>query len=99
MTFKRVGVLGHPLRPESGEVCQQVSQSLQARGIDTWQRTHWDPTDPDITALIAESDMVIAIGGGGATLRGARGARRNKMPRRCCDDGHRVVLHEPRPAP
>src|SRR5258708_32149961 len=97
MTFKRVGVLGHPLRPESGEVCQQVSQSLQARGIETWQRTHWDSTDPDITALIAESDMVIAIGGDGAMLRAARISAKANVPVFGINAGHLGFLTEASP--
>lgn len=68
--FKRVGILGHPKRPETGHICQVVAQTLQARGIETWQQAVWDADN--VSPRIRDSDMIIAIGGDGAMLRAGR---------------------------
>ncbi|MFN7208851.1 MAG: NAD(+)/NADH kinase [Aggregatilineales bacterium] len=68
--FKRVGILGHPLRPATGELCSAVAHSLAQRGISTWCNPKWDAQS--VRPLIAESDLVIAIGGDGSMLRAAR---------------------------
>ncbi|MEP7285634.1 MAG: NAD(+)/NADH kinase [Chloroflexota bacterium] len=96
MKFKRVGILGHPFRPETGAICDQVAQSLQARGIDTWQRSQWDATT--ISPLIAESDLVIAIGGDGAMLRAARLCAIANVPVFGINAGHLGFLTEASPA-
>jgi NAD+ kinase len=68
--FNRVGILGHPLRPATGQICEQVAQSLRRRGVDFWERRTWEPGT--VGSLVAGSDLVIAIGGDGAMLRAAR---------------------------
>jgi NAD+ kinase len=68
--FKRIGILGHPLRPHTEAVGNQIALSLQAHGITTWQRTQWDKES--VADDVQGSDIVVAIGGDGAMLRAAR---------------------------
>ncbi|HEX2906487.1 MAG TPA: NAD(+)/NADH kinase [Phototrophicaceae bacterium] len=65
-----IGVLAHPLRPQTAPVAEQITRYLQARGRQAWCCTHWD--DQQIKDRVAASAMVIAIGGDGAMLRAAR---------------------------
>ena len=69
-TLKHIGVLAHPLRPPTAPVAEQIAEQLQARGVTAWAYTTWIPDD--VEAAVAESEMVIAIGGDGAMLRAAR---------------------------
>jgi len=94
--LKRVGILGHPLRPETGEVGEQVARSLRERDIDIWQRLTWDAAA--ISDLIAESDMVVAIGGDGSMLRAARICARDNVPVFGINTGHLGFLTEVSPA-
>jgi NAD+ kinase len=69
-TLKRIGILGHPLRPQTAPVAERIAASLKARGVDTWVFTTWD--ENDVQQHAQSSDMVVAIGGDGAMLRAAR---------------------------
>lgn len=68
--LKRIGILGHPLRPKTAPVAEHIAATLEGRGIDTWLNTTWN--EEDVQHLVESSDMVIAIGGDGAMLRAAR---------------------------
>ena len=68
--LKRVGVLGHPKRPQTVPVATHITQTLQAHGIETWCETVWE--EDDVIKAIETSDLVVAIGGDGAMLRAAR---------------------------
>lgn len=96
MTFKRVGVLGHPLRPTTGQIVEQVTDSLRQRKIDTWQRTTWDAET--VEPLIAGSDLVIAIGGDGSMLRAGRVCAAANVPVLGINAGHLGFLTEISPA-
>src|SRR5260221_6989374 len=93
--LNRVGILGHALRPDTGQVCDQIAQSLRARNIDFWERIHW--TTEDINPLIAGTDLVIAIGGDGAMLRAARLFAKAKVPVLGINTGHLGFLTETNP--
>src|SRR5690242_1095078 len=93
--FKRVGILGHPLRPETGQVCDQIAQSLRAYHIDYWERAKWEPED--INPLIGETDLAIAIGGDGAMLRAARLFAKANVPVLGINAGHLGFLTEASP--
>jgi NAD+ kinase len=92
MAFKRMGVLGHPLRPTTGQIVEQVTSSLRQRNIDTWQRTTWDTET--VMPLITGSDLVIAIGGDGAMLRAARVCAAANVPVLGINAGHLGFLTE-----
>lgn len=67
---KSIGVLAHPLRPNTYPVAQQIAASLTARAVRVQVFTDWSADD--IREMIRECQMVIAIGGDGAMLRAAR---------------------------
>jgi len=90
--FKRIGILAHPQRPASGPIGEQIKQRLQEHNIATWMQTTWDA---DIVApLVADSDMVIAIGGDGAMLRAARLCAPPNVPMFGINTGHLGFLTE-----
>lgn len=95
MKFKRIGVLGHPLRPETAQICTQVSHSLAARGIDRWERANWTPEE--VTDDVRGSDLVIAIGGDGAMLRAGRLCGLLGVPVFGLNAGHLGFLTEANP--
>lgn len=68
--LKRIGILGHPLRPQTAPVAENIAATLEGCGVDTWLNTTW--TESDVQDYVQTSDMVIAIGGDGAMLRAAR---------------------------
>lgn len=68
--FERIGVLAHPLRPQTAPVAEQIARYLQARGVDAWHSAHWD--EDQVREQVRDSDMVVAIGGDGSMLRAAR---------------------------
>jgi NAD+ kinase len=77
-TFNCVGILAHPLRPHTAPIARQVAASLDARGIRHWQRVRW--VEDDVLDTVAQSDLVVAIGGDGAMLRAARVCARFGVP-------------------
>ncbi len=66
----RVGVMAHPLRPRSEPIAERIAADLRAAGCEVWLRVRWEAGD--VEALIAESQLLIAIGGDGAMLNVAR---------------------------
>ncbi len=65
-----IGVLAHPLRPQTHPIAEQLQAVIRGRGIETWVYTAWKPED--VLDDIPRADLVIAIGGDGAMLRSAR---------------------------
>lgn len=94
--FERIGILGHPLRPSTGAICSQIALSLKTRGINAWCNAVWDAAS--IMPLIAESDLVIAIGGDGSMLRAARLCSRADVPVFGINAGYLGFLTETSPA-
>jgi NAD+ kinase len=93
--FHQVGILGHPLRPESASICEFVSRTLQQRDIPHWQRKQWDAEE--VTSLIRTSDLIIAIGGDGAMLRAGRLCGLVDVPVFGINAGHLGFLTEAKP--
>ena len=69
-TLKQIGVLAHPLRPQSAPIAEQIADSLRAHDLDVWLHTEWN--EAAVIEQVKTADMVIAIGGDGAMLRAAR---------------------------
>lgn len=90
--INRAGILGHPLRPDTGDVCSSVAHSLRARGVEAWCAPTWDAAS--IAASVAESDLIVAIGGDGAMLRAARVCARAEVPVLGINAGHLGFLTE-----
>ncbi|MCY4009008.1 MAG: NAD(+)/NADH kinase [Anaerolineaceae bacterium] len=65
-----VGVMAHPLRPRSEPIAERIGADLQAAGCEVWLRKQWQADE--VEPLIAESQLLIAIGGDGAMLNVAR---------------------------
>ncbi len=70
ISLKHVGILAHPLRPQTAPIAERIAATLKQRDIDTWQFITWE--EKDVQTPVSEADMVIAIGGDGAMLRAAR---------------------------
>lgn len=65
-----IGVLAHPLRPQTFPVAAQIAASLEAHQQPVCLFTAWEAGD--IRETVRACRMVIAIGGDGAMLRAAR---------------------------
>jgi NAD+ kinase len=87
-----MGVLAHPLRPQSAPVAQRIAATLEMRGLDVWQYSHWD--DDDVQQQIDGTDMVVAIGGDGAMLRASRVCAPFGVPLLGVNMGHLGFLTE-----
>ncbi len=66
--IRTVGVLGHPLRPTTAPLAEEIAASLRAQGLAAWVSAG----DSTASALQPGTDLVVAIGGDGAMLRAAR---------------------------
>ncbi|MDX2076427.1 MAG: NAD(+)/NADH kinase [bacterium] len=73
-----IGVLAHPLRPQTYPIAEQLQAAIRSRGIETWGYTAWRPED--VINDIPHADLVIAIGGDGAMLRSARVCAAHSVP-------------------
>lgn len=76
--YKHVGVLAHPLRPQSFPVARQIADYLEAQQANGWVYTRWD--ESEVAAQVEAADLVVAIGGDGAMLRAARVCARRGVP-------------------
>ncbi len=76
--ISRVGVLAHPLRPPTFPVARRIGASLEAHGVNAQVFTEWSTAD--VEAVVADSEMVVAIGGDGAMLRAARVCAPHDIP-------------------
>ena len=43
--YQRVGVLAHPLRPQTFPVAAQIAEYLESQNIDHWIYTRWEESD------------------------------------------------------
>lgn len=77
-TLKHIGILAHPLRPQTAPVAEAIATYLRARGIDAWVHTRWE--ERDVQAQVQAAEMVVAIGGDGAMLRAGRVCAPYRVP-------------------
>jgi NAD+ kinase len=90
--FRHIGILGHPLRPATAQICAQVAAQLQGLGVTAWARPTWDADS--VAPLVQESDLLVAIGGDGSMLRVARLAAPFGIPVFGINAGHLGFLTE-----
>lgn len=70
-SFHSVGILHHPMKPESLALAEEIAHFLRDEGVaDVWRESAWD-VEPVMTH-IAESDLLVTLGGDGTMLRAAR---------------------------
>lgn len=91
-TLKRLGVLAHPARPQSAPVAEHIATTLRARGLEVWCYCDWQ--EDDVLSHIAQTDMVIAIGGDGSMLRAGRVCSQYNVPVLGVNMGHLGFLTE-----
>ena len=73
-----MGVLAHPLRPQTSPVAAYIVETLEEHGLKTWVYTTW--AESDVREDVPCADMVVAIGGDGAMLRAARVCAAHEVP-------------------
>jgi NAD+ kinase len=69
-SFRAIGLLHHPRKPESLTLAGEMSAYLRARGCEVWSGSAWD--EPSALARVAALDLLITLGGDGTILRAAR---------------------------
>ena len=92
MNINQIGILYHPEKAATIEVSAQVSRWLQARGIANWIGPNADHLGADTP--LAETDLMVVLGGDGSTLRAARIAAPHAIPIFCINMGRVGFLSE-----
>jgi NAD+ kinase len=76
--FQHIGLLYHPIIPQSHDLAAEILGFLESEGAQVWMGSHWDE------AAVAEQahrlDMFITLGGDGSMLRSARMAAQQGIP-------------------
>ena len=70
--IRQVVILGHPQRPQSGPLADEIAGALRKRGVSVWVMAQWSEDDAEVLSRCGAADAVIAIGGDGAMLRAGR---------------------------
>lgn len=68
--MKRVGVIFRPQRTTSEALAKELIPFLAKSGIETWLASAWD--DDVVRPQVADTDLIVCIGGDGTILRAAR---------------------------
>jgi Predicted sugar kinase len=68
--FNAIGILYHPMKPESLVLGERMVEFLREQGRTVWSGSAWD--EPAALAQVAELDLLITLGGDGTILRAAR---------------------------
>lgn len=68
--MEKIGILYQNRIPGTVVVAEEISEWLEARGVETWTGPGHD--DGVLDAHLAEMDMLVVLGGDGTTLRAAR---------------------------
>ncbi len=65
-----IGILYHPLKPESLVLAEQMIAFFRGRDCAVWSGSAWD--EADVVAHAEGLDLIITLGGDGTILRAAR---------------------------
>ncbi len=76
--FQSIGILYHPMKPESLVLAEQMIAFFRARGCEVWAGSAWD--EEEVTAHAAGLGLMITLGGDGTILRAARVGSRFGVP-------------------
>ena len=70
-TFDQIGILHHPMKPESVQLAGEIADFLHAEGVpEIWRASAWDPAT--VLNRLSTADLLITLGGDGTLLRAAR---------------------------
>lgn len=69
---ERIGILQQPRLPQSAPLAAEIMSWLAERGVDTWTDAPVDDDPPN--GPMADTSLLIVLGGDGSTLRAARWA-------------------------
>lgn len=78
MQMKRIGILYHPKIDKARAFSQEAERFLKARGILSWICSAWE--EDKAKPQIADSDLMLSIGGDGTILRTVRAVIPHAVP-------------------
>jgi NAD+ kinase len=77
VTYDTVGILYHPSVAEASALAEEARATLAARSHRVWSCSAWDD---DALRHMADTDLLLCIGGDGTMLRAARAAIPHPIP-------------------
>lgn len=78
-SFRFVGILHHPMKPESIQLAKEIEAFLRANGVEeTWRESAWE--GEAVLEHLPHVDLLITLGGDGTLLRAARLGARYGVP-------------------
>src|SRR4030042_3303337 len=78
LSMKRVGILYHPKIERAKAFSQELEKYLKARGVSFWTCSAWE--EDKAKPQIADSELILSIGGDGTILRAVRAAIPHAVP-------------------
>jgi NAD+ kinase len=76
--MKRVGILYHPLNEAAYPLAKELERFLDAKGVSVWLCSAWK--GEEARAQVANTDLILTIGGDGTILRAAQVAVPASIP-------------------
>lgn len=77
--FRHIGILHHPMKPESTELANEIAAFLRAHGMEEiWLESAWE--GEAVLEHLPNVDLLITLGGDGTLLRAARLGARYGVP-------------------
>ena len=92
-----VGFYYHPRLQAAQDLAELAAERLRREVPHVWVSAPWDPERSE--QHLAETDLLICIGGDGTVLRAARAASRYDVKILGVDMGRQAFLTEPDPRP
>jgi len=76
--FKKIGLLYHPKLAEARVMAAEIFEYVESLGASAWVNSAWD--EAAVCGLLAQSDLLIVLGGDGSMLRAARMTAPYRIP-------------------
>lgn len=77
-SIRSVGLLYHPMIPESQDLAAEILEFLEGVGLSVWMGSNWD--EDAVAERCHRFDMFITLGGDGSMLRTARMGSEHSVP-------------------